>query len=335
MKHRSRPMSEIQVQPSAPDVPRIGIIVACDDERFIGSLILSLRSSIDELIVIDDGSTDNTANIARYAGATVLEHATHQGRLAAANTGLEYIRQNGPATVIVLDATSEHHANDIARVVEAIERGEADIVMGVQASGAGSEAATSDPLSSDFRKSMYAFAPAVVESLRFDPYGASFEQQITAFVNHDELRFATATLAKPVAKKRPQPIPRQVMFGRFFRLIGEDRPLLFFGMSGLIVFLSGSMLGVYLTRIYAGTGRLAIGYGLLTVLLCVVGTVLFFAGIILHSTRAMMIELRRSLQLQGVGKEPPTSQVAMPGDTFAIADTPQVADDPGSPPDDR
>lgn len=323
MKHRLIPASEFQTKPSTRGTSVIGIIVACDDERFIGSLVLSIRSQIDELVVIDDGSVDSTASIARYAGATVLQHSSHMGRIAAVTTGLRYVQQSGPATVLILDGGSEYHIGDLAHILAPIEGGHADIVLGIRSTGSEANAATTlvDPDTADLRTTTYALAPQTIERLTFDTHGASFEHQLLNNATRDGLRIATLALVKPQQKKRPRPIRREwKVFGSIFRLVGEDRPLLFFGLFGMFVFALGSLLGIYITRIYAETGTLAIGYGLLTVLLCVIGTVLFFAGIILHSTRAMMIELRRSLQLQGVGKEQPATHVAMPGDEILLSD---------------
>jgi hypothetical protein len=323
VKHRLLPASETQKKQSDHRTSVIGIVVACDDERFIGSLVLSIRSHIDELIVIDDGSLDNTATIARSAGATVLQHASHMGRIAAVNTGLRHVQESGPAIVLVLDAASEYRADDLADVLAPLEEEQADIVLGIRSDHAQVQATTTLTSSdtSDLRTATYGLAPHLVNRLTFDEHGTSFERQLVQNATRDGLRVITLALAKPPQKKRPQPARRDwQVFSSIFRLIGEDRPLLFFGLSGVLLFILGGVLGVYITQIYAETGTLAIGYGLLTVLLCVIGTVLFFAGIILHSTRAMMTELRRSLQLQGIGKEQPSLQVVMPGDEILLSD---------------
>jgi glycosyltransferase involved in cell wall biosynthesis len=321
VKHRLLPATEARRQAPAHRMPVVGIVVACDHERFIGSLVLSLRSHVDELIVVDDGSRDDTGSIARYAGATVLEHETHRGRIAAVNTGLHYVQGSHPATVLVIDGEYDYCEGDIPGVLTSIEAAQSDVVLGVRASVEYSAETRPHPANTDARSTLYGLSSRVVEELRFAEQGASFEHQFLEIAKREGWRVAMATLARPERKKRT-PVARweRTAFGNFVRLIGEDRPLLFFGLSGMLVFILGCLLGVYVTRIYAETNTLAVGYGLLTVLLCVVGTVLFFAGIILHSTRSMMTELSRSLQLQGVGKELPTSFVAMPGDEIVMSE---------------
>ena len=75
-----------------------------------------------------------------------------------------------------------------------------------------------------------------------------------------------------------------------FRLVAEHRPLLFFAAPGVLLVLAGILLGVYVARIYDATQQLAVGYALITVLLCVVGVLSTFTGVILHAMRTLFVE---------------------------------------------
>jgi hypothetical protein len=66
--------------------------------------------------------------------------------------------------------------------------------------------------------------------------------------------------------------------------------LLFFGLPGLVVLIAGLLLGVTVARIYDASQQLAVGYAMLTVLLCVVGVLTTFTGIVLHAMRLMIVE---------------------------------------------
>jgi hypothetical protein len=96
------------------------------------------------------------------------------------------------------------------------------------------------------------------------------------------------------AKRNPVSHGMQVLDG-IMRIIGQTRPLLYFGLAGISLLVMGAALGLRIIDVYTRTHTLAIGYGLITVMLCVMGMLLFFAGVMLHSTREMMVELRRSL----------------------------------------
>ena len=76
-------------------------------------------------------------------------------------------------------------------------------------------------------------------------------------------------------------------------LIGQYRPLLFFGMPGGIILLAGFGMGFWVIEIYRQSTQLAVGYAMISVLLSVIGMVLFSTGIILHSVRGLLTDLLR------------------------------------------
>jgi glycosyltransferase involved in cell wall biosynthesis len=104
------------------------IIAAYNEAPRIGSVIKSITPYVDELIVVDDGSKDNTSDEARNAGAHVIRQE-HNGYIAALKRGfLE--SKNG--IIVTIDADGEHCASDIPRLVEPINTGKADLVLGTR-----------------------------------------------------------------------------------------------------------------------------------------------------------------------------------------------------------
>jgi len=65
----------------------VAILPAFNEETSIGSVVLLTRMYVDRVIVVDDGSSDRTAEVARLAGAEVIRHATNMGKGAALRTG--------------------------------------------------------------------------------------------------------------------------------------------------------------------------------------------------------------------------------------------------------
>ncbi len=106
------------------------VIPAYNEERFIGSVVLKLLRYPVKVIVVDDGSSDDTAAIARTAGATVIRHPVNQGKGVALNTGIRLGREFRPSAIVMLDADGQHLPEQLSDVVRPVLLGEADIVVG-------------------------------------------------------------------------------------------------------------------------------------------------------------------------------------------------------------
>jgi glycosyltransferase involved in cell wall biosynthesis len=104
------------------------ILPAFNEEVSIGSMVLRARRYADRVIVVDDGSSDRTAEIAEQAGAEVIQHPENRGKGAALRTGFESL--NGEKIVVTMDTDGQHNPSDIPKLVEPILKGEADMVNG-------------------------------------------------------------------------------------------------------------------------------------------------------------------------------------------------------------
>lgn len=103
------------------------VIPAFNEEVAIGSVALLTGEHVDEVIVVDDGSSDRTAHVAEMAGARVIRHHKNMGKGAALKTGFEAADAD---VVVTLDADGQHNPAEIPKLVEPILRGEADVVNG-------------------------------------------------------------------------------------------------------------------------------------------------------------------------------------------------------------
>jgi glycosyltransferase involved in cell wall biosynthesis len=80
--------------------------------------------------VVDDGSTDATADHAHAAGATVVRHPFNLGQGAALQTGIDYALQHGADAIVTFDADGQHRAADIESLVAALRQARADFALG-------------------------------------------------------------------------------------------------------------------------------------------------------------------------------------------------------------
>jgi glycosyltransferase involved in cell wall biosynthesis len=108
----------------------IAVIPCLNEEKFIGGVVSKAIKHVDEVIVIDDGSSDNTGAAATAAGAIVVRHDRSQGAGAGTRTGFEAALGHGADIVVTLDGDGQHDADEIPLLLQPISEGKADIVIG-------------------------------------------------------------------------------------------------------------------------------------------------------------------------------------------------------------
>jgi glycosyltransferase involved in cell wall biosynthesis len=111
--------------------PKIAALIPIYCEAaLIADVVRRTRVHADLVLVVDDGSPDESAAIARRAGAEVLVHGVNRGKGAAIKTGAEVLCARGAKFILLLDGDGQHAPEEIARFVTAAENTGADIVVG-------------------------------------------------------------------------------------------------------------------------------------------------------------------------------------------------------------
>jgi glycosyltransferase involved in cell wall biosynthesis len=106
------------------------LIPALDAGATIADVVRQSRDHVQAVVVIDDGSTDGTSDVARAEGAIVLRHEVNQGKGASLKTGFKYAVDNGYDGVITLDADGQHLPSEIPKILGAAQQENADLVIG-------------------------------------------------------------------------------------------------------------------------------------------------------------------------------------------------------------
>jgi glycosyltransferase involved in cell wall biosynthesis len=109
------------------------IIPALNAAGTIEPVIAEARRQHEPVIVIDDGSTDKTGEVAKAAGATVLRHDVNRGKGAALKTGFAWALDHDYDAVITLDADGQHLPGEIPKFIAAYEQSRADLIIGGRA----------------------------------------------------------------------------------------------------------------------------------------------------------------------------------------------------------
>ncbi len=111
------------------------IIPALNEGASLKNVLPQVTKEVDVVVVVDDGSTDDTAEVSTSLGAVVLSHPTNRGQGAALETGDEYARLAGADIVVHFDADGQFSSQEISLFTEVLENGEADAVFGSRFSG--------------------------------------------------------------------------------------------------------------------------------------------------------------------------------------------------------
>ncbi|MFU8945626.1 glycosyltransferase family 2 protein [Mycetocola zhadangensis] len=123
-----------------PPAPTLIVMPAFNEAEAIGSVIAEVRASVQNahVLVIDDGSSDETARVAALAGADVAQLPFNLGVGGAMRLGFRYAIRNGYANVVQLDSDGQHDPSYVKELVNGLDR--SDIVIGARFAGEGNYA---------------------------------------------------------------------------------------------------------------------------------------------------------------------------------------------------
>jgi len=107
-------------------------VPAFDEEKTIGKVVILSKRFADRVIVCDDGSTDMTGEIAAKLGAEVIRHQQNMGKGEALRSLFNACREMGADIMITIDGDDQHLPEDIPKLVDPIEKGYADVVIGAR-----------------------------------------------------------------------------------------------------------------------------------------------------------------------------------------------------------
>jgi glycosyltransferase involved in cell wall biosynthesis len=120
------------------------VIPAMNEEAVIAGVVAEVKQAGYSVVLVDDGSRDNTAAYAKAAGAVVIKHPINLGQGAALQTGIDYACRKGAEYIVTYDADGQMRCEDIPALIKALQN--ADIALGSRFLGAAIEGATKSRL---------------------------------------------------------------------------------------------------------------------------------------------------------------------------------------------
>lgn len=288
------------------------VIPAYNEERFIGSVVLKTLRFPVTVIVVDDGSSDDTALIAQAAGATVVRQPQNKGKGAAINAGLRKAREANPEAIVLIDGDGQHLPEQLPQIVRPVLEGTADVVVGSRYLDKTSDVPwqrilghrffnlatrlASGVAVSDLQSGYRAFSPQAFNHELFHSKGFAVEAEMQFWAHENRLRVAEVPITIRYADKPKRPVVEQGLrvLNGVLKLAGQYRPLLFFSIPGGIMLIGGIAWGLWVVDRYEKIHQLATGFAMLSVLLSIFGLIMMSTGFTLHSIRGLLLDMLRS-----------------------------------------
>lgn len=286
----------------------IAVIPAYNESDTIHEIVMQSRRYTSRIIVIDDGSTDNTANVCHALDVIVIRNSRRMGKGIALKRGLIEAMKYDIDIVVVLDADGQHDPSDIPKLTAPIEQLEADIVIGSRYS---EKVIQEFPLMRKFglsiinRFNSYLIKTRIKDSQSgFRAYGKSVVEKVVSYtstgygVETEQLALADLygyrIVEVPVnirykglrhTSKTNSIIHGMIIIFTIIRLAVEKKPLLIFGLSGLILLLGSIYTATHLMALFNDSRYFSIPLALITLGLVFIGSLFILVAVILYVLR--------------------------------------------------
>ena len=289
--------------------------IPCHDEGLaIGSVVLKARKYVDCVLVVDDGSTDDTVEVSEEAGAAVVSHGVNKGYGAAIRSCFNYVKENNFDVMVILDGDGQHDPACIPEFINALRTNGADVVIGSRFLEkkknntmpkwrvAGMKVldvftrAAGDIKITDSQSGYRAYSRRAIEKIKITNHDMGAGSEILTQSKNYNLKLVEIPITvkydiENTSSKNPVSHGVGVLMD-LIRNFEYKRPLHVFGGIGIITLGIGVGIGWWVIKSYSASGTLPFGPTLLMILLVIIGTFTTFTGIILHSIAQLFDRLK-------------------------------------------
>jgi glycosyltransferase involved in cell wall biosynthesis len=287
-------------------------IPAYNESSKIGKIVNTARAYASEVIVCDDGSTDDTAKEAQTAGATVIRHSVNKGYGSAIKTLFRTAKENNADVMVTLDADGQHDPDQIPNVVEPILNEGFDIVIGsrflnthdrekvpsyrsfgIKTLTLLTKAASYRNIT-DAQSGFRAYSKAALSQIQLNEGGMAISAEILLRASRQNLSIkeVPATVIYDIqGTSTMNPISQGATVLRsIFQFVSIRHPLLFYGVPGIIMLVFATGFFAQALAIFSETRYVSTPLVLLAIGASVIGVLLVITGIILYTVTAVLRE---------------------------------------------
>jgi len=276
-------------------------IPAFNEENSIAKVVIRAADHANEVLVVDDGSRDDTAIIAKRLGASVLRHEKNLGKGAALRDCFEYAKRSGADVLVTIDGDGQHDPTSIPALVEGLTTRGVDVAiggriakpaemsrlrwLGVKTLDHASGVRIGDKLV-DSQSGFRAYSRRAIESLTPAEFGLSVDSELIKKANSAGLSIDVVPVTIRYSGKPSTTNPLfhwlDVLFG-IVKYVSIRHPLLFYGLFSLIAFIVSFVYGFMTLDYYQHWGRVITNLALVSVAAGILGFLALFTGIILFT----------------------------------------------------
>ena len=292
--------------PDAKNVTQQKILVvlpAYNEEVSIGSIVLLARLYADSIIVVDDGSTDRTAEIAKKAGAEVIVHKTNAGKGSALRTGFKAAIDMGADIIVTMDSDGQHKPADIPAVIAPIIEENVDMVIGSRYLNGldkntpsyrrvgqtvldGVTNISSGIKVTDSQSGFRAFRASTIDSFRFRSNGMAIESEMLADAGKADLQIKEVNIGVRYDVDCSTIDPLRHGFEVLTSVIKDidfNRPLFYITIPGISLGLVGIYMWTHYLQGIATDEIFSFAPSILVILFVFLGSFMTLTGILLHT----------------------------------------------------
>jgi glycosyltransferase involved in cell wall biosynthesis len=280
---------------------KFACIPAYNEEDTIQKIVTKSLPHVDRVVVCDDGSTDDTAKIARDAGAIVISQS-NQGYGAAIASLFDYSRKENAQIMVTLDGDGQHNPDQIPLLIDAITAHNVDVAIGsrflddtTQASGyrktgikiitSASNYGTNFKIS-DSQSGFRAYSKDAIDAIHPTEQGMSVSTEILLKISNKGLSVAEVpiTISYQGDTSEQHSVTHGVgVLANTIKYVSIKHPLQFYGIPGLTLIIAGLVLGGMFLDRYLNDQVVFYGSLLGSIILFLLGAILSVTAIILFS----------------------------------------------------
>jgi len=290
-------------------------IPAFNEEATIAKIVVRARRHVDEVVVVDDGSNDDTGLIAEGLGVIVVRHEKNLGYGGALRSCFSAARDLRADILVTIDADGQHNPDQIPELVQPIKDESADLVLGSRFAGSLSQSeapayretgmklltklaeATSGARFSDAQSGFRAYGRDAIERIEPTEQGMGASVEILMKAVEQNLRIVEAPITvgyKGLRTSTHNPLYHGLdVAASIVKFTSVRHPLLFYGGLALVAFTLSIAFGGWALEIYAREGRLVTNLALISFGSGLVGVLAFFTAAILFALASSRAESRR------------------------------------------